>query len=147
MQYNLPCRHVLYAYRVVMHYKTTKFYDIPSPLPEQNSPIQETNCSCKVRQSSHVTTYPQNGKLKWDYYVIVFQFTTYPKNRKLKWEYYVIIFAIHLTKAFFSDLLFPWLHIFLHRASFFPSSFYLVSCAFGCEARCSALCWNPCFWL
>ena len=36
---NLPRGQVLYLDRVIIHSKMTKFVDIPSPLPEQNSPI------------------------------------------------------------------------------------------------------------
>ena len=39
IHYNLPCGHVLYLDRVIIHSKTTKFVDIPYPLTEQNSPI------------------------------------------------------------------------------------------------------------
>ena len=52
-----------------------------------------------------------------------FYCTTYPKFWKLKWDYYVIIFSMHLTDVLFSLLYFPWLHIFLHGASFFRSFF------------------------
>ena len=53
------------------------------------------------------------------------------KSKKFKLEYYVIIFSMILTNTFSSLLSFPWLHIFLHGASFLKSFFPSPSVPFS----------------
>ena len=46
------------------------------------------------------------------------------KSKKIKIEMRLLrFFSMQMTGTFSSLLSFPWLHIFLHGASFFPSSF------------------------
>ena len=120
---NIPCGKVLYFDRLIMHSNTTKFFVIPSPLPEYNIPIHKTNCSCKVRQSSHITTYPKKWKLKWEYSVVIFSMHHISKKIKIEMRVLCYYFSILLNDAFSSILSFPWFHFLLNGAYFLPSFF------------------------
>ena len=88
---------------------------------------QSTKLTFNVNYTNQVIS-PHNKKTgNWNGSIMLlfFQCTAYPNNWKLKWEYYVIIFSMRLTDAFYSLLSFPCLHLFLRSFLFtliFPST-------------------------